>query len=71
LTFLRLEGATIGSGRRVRNGEDVAILTIGHTGNYAVEACEWQSDQMVALSNGCVCCTIADDLGETPTAVQQ
>ena len=55
----------------MRNGEDVAILTIGHTGNYAVEACEWQSDQMVALSNGCVCCTIADDLGETPTAVQQ
>jgi 1-deoxy-D-xylulose-5-phosphate synthase len=30
----------IGTGRRTRNGEDIAILTIGHPGNYAVEACE-------------------------------
>lgn len=28
----------IGTGRRVRNGEDVAILTIGDIGNYAVKA---------------------------------
>lgn len=29
----------IGKGRKLRDGEDVAILTIGHIGNYAVEAC--------------------------------
>ncbi|GGZ18776.1 1-deoxy-D-xylulose-5-phosphate synthase [Echinicola pacifica] len=29
-----------GQGRIVREGEDVAILTLGHIGNYAVEACE-------------------------------
>ncbi|WP_186757385.1 1-deoxy-D-xylulose-5-phosphate synthase [Echinicola salinicaeni] len=29
-----------GQGRIIREGEDVAILTIGHIGNYAVEACE-------------------------------
>lgn len=30
----------IGTGRRICTGEDVAILTIGHVGNYAVEACK-------------------------------
>lgn len=30
----------IGEGRRVRTGEDVAILTIGHVGNFAIKACE-------------------------------
>ncbi len=30
----------VGTGRKVKNGEDIAILTIGHIGNYAVEACQ-------------------------------
>ncbi|MEO0312346.1 MAG: hypothetical protein RIQ89_2003 [Bacteroidota bacterium] len=30
----------IGEGRMVRNGEDVAILSLGHPGNFAVAACE-------------------------------
>lgn len=30
---------SIGKGRRIQNGDDVAILTIGHIGNYAVSAC--------------------------------
>ena len=30
----------VGQGRRVKAGEEVAILTMGHIGNYAVEACE-------------------------------
>ncbi len=30
----------IGTGRLIRDGEDVAILTIGHPGNFAVEACK-------------------------------
>ncbi|MEM8567664.1 MAG: 1-deoxy-D-xylulose-5-phosphate synthase [Bacteroidota bacterium] len=34
------EKMEIGKGRRIRKGEDVAILTIGHIGNYAIEACE-------------------------------
>ncbi|MEP2348903.1 MAG: 1-deoxy-D-xylulose-5-phosphate synthase, partial [Algoriphagus sp.] len=35
-----LEAIPLGQGRIVKEGEDVAILTIGHIGNYAVEACE-------------------------------
>jgi 1-deoxy-D-xylulose-5-phosphate synthase len=35
--FQKLE---IGKGRKVKDGEEVAILTIGHIGNYAVKACE-------------------------------
>ena len=30
----------VGQGRIIKEGEDVAILSIGHIGNYAVEACE-------------------------------
>lgn len=30
----------IGTGRKVKNGNDVAILSIGHVGNYAVDACK-------------------------------
>jgi 1-deoxy-D-xylulose-5-phosphate synthase len=30
----------IGKGRKVCDGEDVAILSIGHVGNFAVEACQ-------------------------------
>ncbi len=29
----------IGKGRKICHGEDVALLTIGHVGNFAVEAC--------------------------------
>jgi len=29
----------IGTGRKIKSGEDLAILTIGHIGNYAIEAC--------------------------------
>lgn len=34
------EEIKIGSGRKIRDGEDLAILTVGTVGNYAVEACE-------------------------------
>ncbi|HTF04278.1 MAG TPA: transketolase C-terminal domain-containing protein, partial [Bacteroidia bacterium] len=34
------EEIKIGTGRKVRDGKDIAILTIGHPGNFAVEACE-------------------------------
>jgi 1-deoxy-D-xylulose-5-phosphate synthase len=35
-----MEEVKIGSGRKVRDGEDLAILTLGHIGNYVVEAAE-------------------------------
>ncbi len=34
------EEIKIGTGRKIRECEELAILTIGHIGNYAVEACE-------------------------------
>jgi 1-deoxy-D-xylulose-5-phosphate synthase len=30
----------IGKGRKIADGEDVAILSIGHVGNFAVDACQ-------------------------------
>ncbi len=35
-----LKTIEIGKGRKICDGEDVAILTIGHVGNFAVEACQ-------------------------------
>ena len=35
-----MEAIEVGTGRKLRNGDDLAILTIGHIGNYAVEVCE-------------------------------
>lgn len=35
-----LNALEIGKGRKICDGEDVAILTIGHVGNFAVEACK-------------------------------
>lgn len=34
------EEIPVGTGRRLREGETVAILSIGHPGNFAAEACE-------------------------------
>ncbi|MEM9675698.1 MAG: 1-deoxy-D-xylulose-5-phosphate synthase [Bacteroidota bacterium] len=34
-----LEEVPVGKGLQIQDGEEVAILTIGHIGNYAVEAC--------------------------------
>jgi 1-deoxy-D-xylulose-5-phosphate synthase len=30
----------VGTGRKIRDGQDIAILSLGHTGNFAVEACK-------------------------------
>jgi 1-deoxy-D-xylulose-5-phosphate synthase len=35
-----LEKQTIGKGRMIADGKDIAILTIGHIGNYAIEAAQ-------------------------------
>jgi 1-deoxy-D-xylulose-5-phosphate synthase len=34
------EKMEIGKGRKIKDGEEIAILTLGHIGNYAVQACE-------------------------------
>jgi 1-deoxy-D-xylulose-5-phosphate synthase len=34
-----MEEIRIGQGRKIRDGEEIALLTIGHIGNYAVEVC--------------------------------
>jgi 1-deoxy-D-xylulose-5-phosphate synthase len=34
-----MKALPVGKGRKIRDGEEVAILTIGHVGNFAVEAC--------------------------------
>jgi 1-deoxy-D-xylulose-5-phosphate synthase len=34
------EKIEIGTGRKIRDGEDVAILSIGHIGNYAANVCD-------------------------------
>lgn len=34
------EKIQVGKGRMIKDGEEVAILTIGHPGNFAVEACK-------------------------------
>lgn len=34
------EKVEIGTGRKLREGEELAILTIGHIGNYATEVCD-------------------------------
>ena len=36
----KFEEIKIGKGRMIRDGEEVAILTLGHPGNFAVKACE-------------------------------
>jgi 1-deoxy-D-xylulose-5-phosphate synthase len=41
----------VGKGRKLREGSDVAILTIGHIGNYAVEACEQLADQGIEAAH--------------------
>ncbi|WKN32993.1 1-deoxy-D-xylulose-5-phosphate synthase [Porifericola rhodea] len=40
-----MEEIEIGKGRKIKGGEEVAILTIGHIGNYAVEACQTLAEE--------------------------
>ena len=35
-----MEAMEIGTGRKVKEGKEIAILSIGHIGNYALEAAE-------------------------------
>lgn len=45
------EAITIGTGRKLRSGKELAILTVGHLGNYAVEACERLEKQNIRVGH--------------------
>lgn len=45
------EEIEIGTGRKLRNGDDVAILTVGHVGNYAVDVCEKLEQQNLKVAH--------------------
>jgi 1-deoxy-D-xylulose-5-phosphate synthase len=46
-----MEEIKIGTGRRLRKGNDLAILTIGHIGNYAVEACDRLAEHSIFIGH--------------------
>lgn len=46
-----MEAIAIGTGRKVREGNELAILTLGHVGNYAVEVCERLARQNISIGH--------------------
>jgi 1-deoxy-D-xylulose-5-phosphate synthase len=46
---LPMQEIEIGKGRKLREGEDLAILTIGHIGNYGVEVCDKLEKQNINI----------------------
>lgn len=44
------EPVKIGTGRRIRNGQDIAILSFGHPGNFALEACSELDDEGISAA---------------------
>lgn len=45
------EAVEIGTGRKLREGEELAILTIGHIGNYATEVCDQLEKQGIRIAH--------------------
>jgi 1-deoxy-D-xylulose-5-phosphate synthase len=45
------EEIEIGTGRKIKEGDELAILTIGHIGNYAVEVCEKLGKQGIEVAH--------------------
>jgi 1-deoxy-D-xylulose-5-phosphate synthase len=48
---LPMEEIKIGTGRMIKDGDDLAILTIGHVGNYAVDVCERLAKQNIQVAH--------------------
>jgi len=48
---LPMKAIEIGKGRKLRKGEDLAILTIGHIGNYATQACNALEKQNISVGH--------------------
>ncbi|MFM9838562.1 MAG: 1-deoxy-D-xylulose-5-phosphate synthase [Cyclobacteriaceae bacterium] len=45
------EEIEIGTGRKIKEGDELAILTIGHIGNYALEVCEKLEKQGIHIAH--------------------
>ncbi|NBP67397.1 MAG: 1-deoxy-D-xylulose-5-phosphate synthase [Cytophagia bacterium] len=48
---LPMQEIEIGKGRKLRDGEELALLTIGHIGNYGVEVCDKLDKQNVHVGH--------------------
>lgn len=48
---LPMQEIEIGKGRKLRDGDELAILTIGHIGNYGVEVCDKLEKQNVNIGH--------------------
>jgi 1-deoxy-D-xylulose-5-phosphate synthase len=46
-----MEEIKIGTGRKLRGGDELAILSLGHVGNYAVEVCDKFSKQNIKVAH--------------------
>lgn len=46
-----MEKVAIGTGRKLKEGKDAAILTIGHVGNYATQACETLTEEGLDIAH--------------------
>lgn len=46
-----MEAIAIGTGRKLKEGNELAILTLGHIGNYAVEVCERLAGQNIFVGH--------------------
>jgi 1-deoxy-D-xylulose-5-phosphate synthase len=46
-----MEAIAIGTGRKVKEGNELAILTLGHVGNYAVNVCERLARQNISIGH--------------------
>jgi 1-deoxy-D-xylulose-5-phosphate synthase len=46
-----MEKIDIGTGRKIKEGEELALLTIGHIGNYAVEVCQRFEKQGISVAH--------------------
>ncbi|MFT7333316.1 MAG: 1-deoxy-D-xylulose-5-phosphate synthase [Sphingobacteriales bacterium] len=41
----KMKSMKVGEGRKIKDGKEVAILTLGHIGNYAIESCQILANQ--------------------------
>lgn len=46
-----MEAIEVGRGRKLRDGEEIALLTIGHIGNYAVEVCNRLAEKNLSVGH--------------------
>ncbi len=46
-----LKKIKIGTGVKIKNGEDIAVLSIGHIGNYAIEACKLADEEGIDVAH--------------------